>query len=128
KHKTLIVGLKITWSEGTCAQLRNDACAAVHKAHDSWFMKNVLIVSRKEEDSIASQRPAERESELLLLVLRLDIQFRIARVEAAVAEVIKCRAVKFVGAGFCDHIHNRAAASARFRRCGIRRHTEFLNH
>ena len=93
--------------------MRNDAGFSVHKAYDSWFVKNVLIVSRKEENTIAPQRAAERESELLLLVVRLDVQFRIARVEGAVPQIIKCRAVKLVGSRLCDNIDYRASGSTR---------------
>src|SRR6185437_3341197 len=72
-------------------------------------------------------RPAQRESELLLLVIRFDVQFRVARVEGAIAQVIKSCAVKLVGPRFGDHVDYRASSPARLRRSRIRRDPELLN-
>jgi len=63
-------------------------------------MKNVLIVSREEKYAIAAQGAADGESELMLLVGGFKSQFRIARVELTIPQIIEGRPVQLVGSGF----------------------------
>ncbi len=51
----------------------------------------------------------------------------IVGVEAAVAVELERRAVKQVGAGFCDHVDDSAAGMTEFRRIGVGIHLEFLH-
>jgi hypothetical protein len=73
----------------------------------------MLIESRKEECSIAPDRPSECEPKLMLLTRRLHIQPSRPCVEAAVSQVVKTGAMKFIRSGFRNHVHNRAACPPR---------------
>jgi hypothetical protein len=85
-------------------------------------VKNVLIISREEECSIAAERTSDSEAELVLGAAGFDIQRSNASVENAVTQVIKSRSVELVGAGFRHHVDYRAASPARFGRNRIGRH------
>ena len=98
EYQRLIAGLVIAGSCRAGAGLRNHRAPTIHETHYGRFAKNVLIVSCKEEDPVASQWPSNGEAKLVLLAGGLDVHDRAAGVECAVAEVIESAAVKFIGA------------------------------
>src|SRR5439155_7115744 len=112
--------LVIAGSCRTSARLRNHYRATVHETYDGRLMKNVLVVSGKEKRAMAAKRATDGKTELMLLVARLEVQRRIARVEAAIAEIIKPRAVKLVGAGLRHHIDHSTTGASGISRNRIR--------
>ena len=61
-------------------------------------MENVLVKSGEEKYFVATDGAAERESELLLLVVRLEIKQRVGCTKGAVADEIEIRAMQMVRA------------------------------
>jgi hypothetical protein len=59
-------------------------------------VKNVLIVSGKEEDAITPKRPSGREPELMLLTARIEAEFGITRGKAAVSQIVEAGSMKFI--------------------------------
>ena len=59
-------------------------------------MKNVLIESRKKERAISPQWPAESESELLLLVVRLELEECLLGRKFTIANEVEPRSVNVI--------------------------------
>ena len=91
-------------------------------------MKDVLVESGKEKCSIFVNRSAQRESELLLPVRRLERNQRWARVKRAISQIIKAAAVQMIAARFRHHIHYCGTRSRQLRAVGVGRNGELLHH
>ena len=83
-----------------------------------------LIVSEKEH-FVLDDGPAEGKAKLVLLVRLLSGIEPVQRVELLVAHEFEKIAVKLIGAGFDDGVHDGAVAAAEFGAVGIRLHLEF---
>jgi hypothetical protein len=86
----------------------------------------MLIKPAKEESAVVLDRAAQRESELLLLIVGLEVQKGMGRAEAAVAQKIKITPVELVGSRFRDHVDHSSAGAPKFRSVGIGRDSELL--
>src|SRR6266700_1486437 len=87
EYQALVARLIVARRCRSSARLRNDYASAVHKANNCRLMENVLIVSQKEEGTIAAKRASKGKAELVLLAGGLDIQCWVACVEAAVTQI-----------------------------------------
>src|SRR5580704_11785032 len=88
--------------------LGDDLRTPVQEAHQERSMKNVLIKTGKEKCAIAADRPAQRKSKLLLLIVWLEIQKRMSRAEVAVSKIIEIRTMQLVRSRLGDHVYHRA--------------------
>jgi hypothetical protein len=91
-----VVLLVVSSLERACAGLWDKNGSATQEIHNRWNVKDVLIVSREKEDAIGADGAADRTAELMLAVLRLEVEEGWLGPEHAVANEIKAGAVKVV--------------------------------
>ena len=96
KYLGLVISFVVTGSGRTSGGLGQDDAFAIHKADYCRLVKNVLIVSGKEEDAITPKRPSGREPELMLLTARIEAKFGITRGKAAVSQIVEAGSMKFI--------------------------------
>ena len=77
--------------------------------------EDVLVVARKEEDPVRSDGPAHRAAELVLAVVRLEVEECGPGAERAVAREVEGRAVQVIGSGLGHYVHDGATGSTKFR-------------
>jgi hypothetical protein len=75
-------------------------------------VENVLVKSSKEKYFVATDGSAQRESELLLLIVRLEVKQRMGCAKSAIADEIEIRAMEMVRAGLGDHIDYCSSGSS----------------
>ena len=85
------------------------------------------LIARKEERAVTPHRTAHRAAKIVLRKSRLGRLKRIARIQGAVAQELKQRAMKRVGAGLRHYVDRRARRPAKLRR-RVRRHHADLFH
>src|SRR4051812_4970713 len=100
---------------GLRAQLRT----AIQELHDVGNAEDMLVKSGKKENFVELDGAADGASDLLLPVMRLEGEKRIAGAEGTIAQVVKRSAMQVVGAGFRDHVYHRASRAALLRSIGI---------
>src|SRR5271165_1131659 len=75
-----------------------------------------------------ADRATHGEAELLLLRARLEIQQRLGGSKCAIANEIEIASVELIGAGFRDHVDDRASGSSQFCAVGVRGDPELLHN
>ncbi len=88
----------------------------------------MLIEAGKEECPVAFDGTAQGKTELLLLIVRLEVHERMPGRHGAVLEEIEISSVQAVGARFRDHIHYRASGPSQVSAVGVRRDAELLHY
>src|SRR5580765_8380671 len=91
-------------------------------------MKDVLIKSRKKENLVPLQWPADGASDLLLTVMRFKGEKRQSGSERTVAQVVKRCAMKVIGTRLGDHIDDGTAGASLFGTIRVGRDTKLLHH
>ena len=75
----LVIGLVISGCSWACGGLRHNQAAAIHETDYGWLVKNVLIVSGKEENAVTPKWASDGEAELVLPTARTEVEFGITR-------------------------------------------------
>src|SRR5579872_1086436 len=128
KHDSPVGGLIVAVVQRALSGLRNDLRASIQKAHDRGNVKDVLVESAKEKCSVVADRTTQREAELLLLRVWLEIQERLHRSECTVSNEIKIGSVDLIRSRFRDYVDHRASGPSQLRSIGIRRDSELLHN
>ena len=128
EHERLIGCFVVSRGERSRRGCWHNFRTAVEKLNDVRHMEDVLIESREEEDLVALDGPADRASDLLLPVVRLECQKRIGRAERTVAQIVERRAMHMIRSGLGDDIDHGAAGASLLRAVRIRRDAELLHH
>jgi len=110
KHQRLIFRSVVSWRFRAGAGLRSHDGGAVVEAHDRGHMKDVLVEAGEEKSAVAANGAAESETELLLLVVRLEVHEGMLGGEHAVAHVIETCAVGLIAARFGDYVDHSPPA------------------
>src|SRR5690348_7366767 len=119
KYQGGVRGLIVPWN-GVGAGLRAQLRTAVQELHDVGNAEDMLVKSGEKEDLVALDGTADGASHLLLPVMRLEGEKRIAGAERTIAQIVEPGAMQVIGAGFRDHIHHRASGSSLLCSIGIR--------
>ncbi len=90
---------------------------------------DLLVVGHEEEGAIALDRPAQRESELVLCEIGRQPQVAMVRLprERAVLSIIVHRAVQLIRARLRHHVHEAAGGTAELGVGARRRHHDLLH-
>jgi len=74
ENQVLVIVFIIAGLQRTASGLRDENGSAAHEVHDGGHMEDVLIVSGKEEDAVGADRTADGSAELVLEILRLEVE------------------------------------------------------
>ena len=91
-------------------------------------MEDVLIESSKEKCAVAFDGAAQGKSELLLLIVRLEIHERMLGRHGAVLKEIEIGSVQPIGTRFGDHVHHRTPGAPQVGAISVRGDAELLHH
>src|SRR5678816_551785 len=91
-------------------------------------MKDMLIESGKEKCPVAFDGAAQGKSELLLLIVRLEIHEGMLGRHGAVLEEIEIGSVQTIGTRFGDYVHHRTPGPPQVGAVSVRGDAELLHH
>ena len=74
---------------GICSWLRCDRRLPVDELHDGRNIEEMLIKSGKNKRLVSLERPADRASELMLLVARLDLHKGWSSSQRAIPQIVE---------------------------------------
>ena len=87
----------------------------------------ISLVGHKEEGFLFLDRAAKRSPKLILQIIEFRRIKKALGIEPLISEELIHVAMKIVGPGLCDHVHDRARIAAVFGVKRIRQHAEFLD-
>src|SRR5579864_277605 len=78
------------------ASLRNEHRSPAEIIHHRGNVKDVLVIARKKENAVRTDRSSDGPAELMLATLGLEVEKRRLRSERAVAQKIESRSVQMI--------------------------------
>ena len=74
KTSILVARFVVAVKQRSGAGLRNEHRSSAQEVHDRRHVKNVLVIARKEEDAVRTDRSSNRAAKLMLPAVGLEIE------------------------------------------------------
>src|SRR5579871_5213877 len=93
EHQAHVAGFVVSGLQWSRASLRDNPRTSTVEANHFANVKEVLIKPNEEKGAATMNWPAQRKSELLLLILRFEIKKGVRGAETGIAQEIEIRAM-----------------------------------